>query len=134
MVVYTWEGNPANISCEVKAHPGASVLWFRESLPLPSANSSNIKIYNTPSTSYLEVIWTESPPTPFSAQIFIVATHLCCENVLILFIIIIIISSQVNPNSQSDFGSYNCTATNVMGTESKEFLLISAGVSADYLC
>lgn len=39
---------------------------------------------------------------------------------------------KVNPISQNDFGSYNCTATNVMGTESKEFLLISAGVSADY--
>ncbi|XP_075888257.1 neural cell adhesion molecule 1a isoform X3 [Nelusetta ayraudi] len=88
VVVYTWEGNPANISCEVKAHPGASVLWFRDGLPLPSANSSNIKIYHTPTTSYLEV----------------------------------------NPNSQTDFGSYNCTATNVMGTESKEFLLISADV------
>lgn len=62
MVVYTWEGNPANISCEVKAHPGASVLWFRDGLPLPSANSSNIKIYHTPTTSYLEVIWPESPP------------------------------------------------------------------------
>lgn len=56
VVVYTWEGNPANISCEVKAHPGASVLWFRDGLPLPSANSSNIKIYHTPTTSYLEVI------------------------------------------------------------------------------
>lgn len=63
MVVYTWEGNPANISCEVKAHPGASVLWFRDGLPLPSANSSNIKIYHTPTTSYLEVIWPE-PPHP----------------------------------------------------------------------
>uniref|UniRef100_A0A4W5LWJ3 Neural cell adhesion molecule 1a n=1 Tax=Hucho hucho TaxID=62062 RepID=A0A4W5LWJ3_9TELE len=31
-------------------------------------------------------------------------------------------------NSQNDFGSYNCTATNLIGTESKEFLLIQADV------
>ncbi|XP_041657646.1 neural cell adhesion molecule 1a isoform X13 [Cheilinus undulatus] len=84
---YTWEGNPTNISCEVEAHPGASVIWFRDGLPLPHANATNVKIYNTPTVSYLEV----SP-------------------------------------SQNDFGSYNCTATNVMGTESKEFLLIQAEV------
>ncbi|XP_077402547.1 neural cell adhesion molecule 1a isoform X7 [Vanacampus margaritifer] len=88
VTVYTWEGNPANISCEVEAHPGASVTWFRDGLLVPSVNTSNVKIYNTPSVSYLEV----------------------------------------SPESQSDFGSYNCTATNVMGTESKEFLLIQAEV------
>lgn len=37
---------------------------------------------------------------------------------------------QVTPDSQNDFGSYNCTATNEMGTESKEFLLIQAGLCA----
>lgn len=58
MAVYTWEGNPANISCGVEAHPGASVLWFRDGLQLPVANSTNIKIYNTPTTSYLEVCCT----------------------------------------------------------------------------
>lgn len=35
---------------------------------------------------------------------------------------------QITPDSQNDFGSYNCTATNVMGSESKEFLLIQAGL------
>lgn len=35
---------------------------------------------------------------------------------------------QVTPDSQYEFGSYNCTATNAMGTESKEFLLIQAGL------
>lgn len=35
---------------------------------------------------------------------------------------------QVNPDSQNDFGSYNCTASNEIGTESKEFLLIQAGL------
>ncbi|XP_072303045.1 neural cell adhesion molecule 1a isoform X7 [Eucyclogobius newberryi] len=88
VTVYTWEGNPANISCEVEAHPSADMLWFRDGLQLPNANSSNVKIYNTPSVSYLEI----------------------------------------NPDSQSDYGSYNCSATNVMGTESKEFLLIQAEV------
>lgn len=138
VVVYTWEGNPANISCEVKAHPGASVLWFRDGLPLPSANSSNIKIHHTPTTSYLEVSWTQPPPPCprgstswrclISALMFRVATDVCHENFLILFLFPLL---QVNPNSQNDFGSYNCSATNVMGTESKEFLLISAGVSPD---
>ncbi|KAI5629499.1 neural cell adhesion molecule 1 isoform X7, partial [Silurus asotus] len=32
----------------------------------------------------------------------------------------------VTPESQTDFGSYNCTATNAIGSDSKEFLLISA--------
>ncbi|XP_039634174.1 neural cell adhesion molecule 1a isoform X19 [Perca fluviatilis] len=88
VTVYTWEGNAANISCEVEAHPGASVVWFRDGLQLPSANTTNMKIYNTQSVSYLEI----------------------------------------TPDSQSDFGSYNCTATNAMGTDSKEFLLIQAEV------
>ncbi|XP_017575336.1 neural cell adhesion molecule 1a isoform X10 [Pygocentrus nattereri] len=88
VTVYTWEGNAANISCEVLAHPGASVLWFRDGQQLPGVNTTNIKIYNTPAVSYLEV----------------------------------------TPESQSDFGSYNCTATNIIGTESKEFLLIQAEV------
>ncbi|XP_049598587.1 neural cell adhesion molecule 1a isoform X7 [Syngnathus scovelli] len=88
VAVYTWEGNPANISCGVEAHPGASVTWFRDGLQVPSVNTSNVKIYSTQSSSHLEV----------------------------------------SPESQSDFGSYNCTATNVMGTESKEFILIQAEV------
>lgn len=55
VTAYTWEGNPANISCEVEAHPGASVQWFREGLQLPSTNTTNVKIYSSPSISYLEV-------------------------------------------------------------------------------
>ncbi|XP_076832356.1 neural cell adhesion molecule 1b isoform X2 [Brachyhypopomus gauderio] len=35
---------------------------------------------------------------------------------------------EVNPDSQSHFGSYNCTASNEIGTESKEFILIQADV------
>uniref|UniRef100_A0A4W5QJH0 Neural cell adhesion molecule 1 n=1 Tax=Hucho hucho TaxID=62062 RepID=A0A4W5QJH0_9TELE len=88
VTVYTWEGNAANISCEVLAHPGASVVWFRDGQQLSSINTTNVKIYNTPAVSYLEV----------------------------------------TPDSQNDFGSYNCTATNMIGAESKEFLLIQADV------
>uniref|UniRef100_A0A8C1T3S1 Neural cell adhesion molecule 1a n=1 Tax=Cyprinus carpio TaxID=7962 RepID=A0A8C1T3S1_CYPCA len=86
--VFTWEGNPANITCEALAHPGAFVSWFRDGQLLPSANTTNVKIYNTPAASFLEV----------------------------------------TPESQNDFGSYNCTATNVIGTESKEFILVQADV------
>ncbi|XP_039454008.1 neural cell adhesion molecule 1b [Oreochromis aureus] len=89
VAVYTWEGNPANISCEVKAHPSdVSIVWLRDGLQLPNSNTTNIKIFRTPSASYL----------------------------------------QVRTPSENDFGSYNCTASNEMGTESKEFLLIQAEV------
>nr|XP_055052249.1 neural cell adhesion molecule 1b isoform X7 [Misgurnus anguillicaudatus] len=88
VTVYTWEGNPANISCEVLAHPSnVSIMWLRDGIQLPNANTTNIKIYNTSSASYLEV----------------------------------------NPES-SDFGNYNCTASNEIGTESQEFILIPADV------
>lgn len=50
----------------------------------------------------------------------------------LLFISIFFFSFfQINPGSENDFGSYNCTASNVLGTESKEFLLIQAG---QHLC
>ncbi|KAK5599990.1 hypothetical protein CRENBAI_012048 [Crenichthys baileyi] len=88
VVAYTWEGNPVNISCEVASNPRASLVWSRDGTELPSGNSTNIKIFNTPTISHLEI----------------------------------------TPESQNDFGSYNCTATNVIGTESKEFLLIQAEV------
>uniref|UniRef100_A0A3B3USQ7 Neural cell adhesion molecule 1a n=1 Tax=Poecilia latipinna TaxID=48699 RepID=A0A3B3USQ7_9TELE len=88
VAAHTWEGNPANISCEVAANPRASVVWFRDGIELPTANSTNIKIFNTPTISILEI----------------------------------------TPESQNDFGSYNCTATNVIGSESKEFILIQAEV------
>uniref|UniRef100_A0A8C8E0H3 Neural cell adhesion molecule 1 n=1 Tax=Oryzias sinensis TaxID=183150 RepID=A0A8C8E0H3_9TELE len=85
---YTWEKNPANLSCEVDAHPEASVVWFKDGSHLPSANTTNVKIYNMPTVSYLEI----------------------------------------TPESQIDFGNYNCTATNDLGSESKEFILIQADV------
>ncbi|XP_029428022.1 neural cell adhesion molecule 1 isoform X3 [Rhinatrema bivittatum] len=55
VAVYTWEGNAVNITCEVFAYPSAAVSWFRDGQQLPSSNYSNIKIYTTPSASYLEV-------------------------------------------------------------------------------
>ncbi|XP_044059764.1 neural cell adhesion molecule 1b isoform X20 [Siniperca chuatsi] len=89
VAVYTWEGNAVNISCEVKAYPSdVSIVWLRDGLQLPNSNTTNIKIFRTPSSSYLEI----------------------------------------TPESENDFGSYNCTASNEMGTESKEFLLIQAEV------
>ncbi|KAJ4936094.1 hypothetical protein JOQ06_017618 [Pogonophryne albipinna] len=95
VAVYTWEGNAVNISCEVKAHPSdVSIAWLRDGLQLPNANTTNIKIFRSPSASYL----------------------------------------QITPESENDFGSYNCSASNEMGTESKEFLLIQAEVpSAPFL-
>eukprot|EP00062_Callorhinchus_milii_P011289 gi/632957082/ref/XP_007894282.1/ PREDICTED: neural cell adhesion molecule 1 isoform X3 [Callorhinchus milii] len=86
VTVYTWEGNPVNITCEVLAHPNAQVSWFRDGQHLPSSNYSNIRIYNTRSTTYL----------------------------------------QVTPESENDFGPYNCTAINRVGAESKEFILVQA--------
>ncbi|XP_044209929.1 neural cell adhesion molecule 1b isoform X5 [Thunnus albacares] len=89
VAVYTWEGNAVNISCEVKAHPSeVSIVWLRDGLELPNSNTTNIKIFRTPLSSYL----------------------------------------QITPESENDFGSFNCTASNEMGTESKEFLLIQAEV------
>uniref|UniRef100_A0A6I8SEQ9 Neural cell adhesion molecule 1 n=1 Tax=Xenopus tropicalis TaxID=8364 RepID=A0A6I8SEQ9_XENTR len=87
VVVYTWEGNPVNITCEVLAYPSAVVSWFRDGQLLPSSNFSNIKIYSGPSSSSLEV----------------------------------------NPDSENDFGNYNCTAVNSIGHESSEFILVQAG-------
>uniref|UniRef100_A0A3Q2DVJ0 Neural cell adhesion molecule 1a n=1 Tax=Cyprinodon variegatus TaxID=28743 RepID=A0A3Q2DVJ0_CYPVA len=87
-VSWTWEGNPANLSCLVRANPRASVVWYRDGVELPSENSTNIRIFNTHNASHLEI----------------------------------------TPESQSDFGSYNCTATNGKGSDSKEFLLVQADV------
>ncbi|XP_037697393.1 neural cell adhesion molecule 1 isoform X9 [Choloepus didactylus] len=86
VAVYTWEGNQVNITCEVFAHPSATISWFRDGQLLPSSNYSNIKIYNSPSASYLEV----------------------------------------TPDSENDFGNYNCTAVNRIGQESLEFILVQA--------
>uniref|UniRef100_A0A8D0E7Y4 Neural cell adhesion molecule 1 n=1 Tax=Salvator merianae TaxID=96440 RepID=A0A8D0E7Y4_SALMN len=86
VAVYTWEGNQVNITCEVFAYPSAVISWFRDGQLLPSSNYSNIRIYNTPTASYLEV----------------------------------------TPDSENDFGNYNCTAVNRIGQDSSEFILVQA--------
>ncbi|XP_038610510.1 neural cell adhesion molecule 1 isoform X11 [Tachyglossus aculeatus] len=86
VAVYTWEGNQVNITCEVFAYPSAVISWFRDGQLLPSSNYSNLKIYSSPSASYLEV----------------------------------------TPDSENDFGNYNCTAVNRIGQESLEFILVQA--------
>ncbi|XP_040181942.1 neural cell adhesion molecule 1 isoform X6 [Rana temporaria] len=86
VVVYTWEGNSVNITCEVLAYPTARVSWLRDGQLLPSSNFSNIKIHSSPLASSLEI----------------------------------------NPDSESDFGNYNCTAVNSVGQESSEFILVQA--------
>ncbi|KAL8173547.1 UNVERIFIED_CONTAM: Neural cell adhesion molecule 1 [Gekko kuhli] len=86
VAVYTWEGNQVNITCEVFAYPSAVISWFRDGQLLPSSNYSNIRIYNAPTASYLEV----------------------------------------TPDSENDFGNYNCTAVNRIGQESSEFILVQA--------
>lgn len=64
VAVYTWEGNQVNITCEVFAYPSAVISWFRDGQLLPSSNYSNIKIYNTPSASYLEVRKSQQDSVP----------------------------------------------------------------------
>lgn len=64
VAVYTWEGNQVNITCEVFAYPSAVISWFRDGQLLPSSNYSNIKIYNTPSASYLEVSRSQEGSVP----------------------------------------------------------------------
>lgn len=45
-----------NISCEVQAHPSdVSIVWLRDGLQLPSSNATNVKIFRSPSVSYLQV-------------------------------------------------------------------------------
>lgn len=56
VTVYTWEGNAANISCEVQAHPSdVSMLWLRDGFQLPNANVTKAKVFQSPTASYLEV-------------------------------------------------------------------------------
>lgn len=54
-IYYSWEGNPINISCDVKSNPPASVHWRREKLVLPAKNTTNLKTYSTGRKMILEV-------------------------------------------------------------------------------
>ncbi len=83
--VFTWEGNPANITCEALAHPGAFVSWFRDGQLLPSTNTTNIKIYNTPAASFLEVRHHRSSPSAFRCPLINVSTLKLCLTLIIAF-------------------------------------------------
>ncbi|EPQ10482.1 Neural cell adhesion molecule 2 [Myotis brandtii] len=87
-IYYSWEGNPINISCDVKSNPPASVHWRREKLVLPAKNTTNLKTYSTGRKMILEIA----------------------------------------PTSDNDFGRYNCTATNRIGTRFQEYILALADV------
>ncbi|XP_073805256.1 neural cell adhesion molecule 2 isoform X3 [Danio rerio] len=54
-IFYSWEGNPVNISCEVKSNPAATMLWRRERFTISSQGTSNIRIHSTDGRSLLEV-------------------------------------------------------------------------------
>ena len=54
-IYYSWEGNPINISCDVKSNPPASVHWRREKLVLPAKNTTNLKTYCAGKKMILEV-------------------------------------------------------------------------------
>ncbi|EHB17734.1 Neural cell adhesion molecule 2 [Heterocephalus glaber] len=87
-IYYSWEGNPINISCDVKSNPPASIHWRREKLVLPAKNTTNLKTYTTGRKMILEIA----------------------------------------PTSDNDFGRYNCTATNRIGTRFQEYILALAAI------
>ncbi|XP_059408252.1 neural cell adhesion molecule 2-like isoform X3 [Carassius carassius] len=54
-IFYSWEGNPVNISCDVKSNPPATMLWRRDRFTISSQGTSNIRIHTTEGRSLLEV-------------------------------------------------------------------------------
>uniref|UniRef100_A0A4W5QHH9 Neural cell adhesion molecule 2 n=1 Tax=Hucho hucho TaxID=62062 RepID=A0A4W5QHH9_9TELE len=54
-IFYSWEGNPVNISCDVKSNPPATVLWRRERLTISVEGTANTRIHTTDGKSLLEV-------------------------------------------------------------------------------
>nr|XP_046180512.1 neural cell adhesion molecule 2-like isoform X3 [Oncorhynchus gorbuscha] len=54
-IFYSWEGNPVNISCDVKSNPPATMLWRRERLTISAEGTANTRIHTTDSKSLLEV-------------------------------------------------------------------------------
>ncbi|XP_007952358.1 neural cell adhesion molecule 2 [Orycteropus afer afer] len=87
-IYYSWEGNPINISCDVKSNPPASIHWRRDKLVLPAKNTTNLKTYSAGRKMILEIA----------------------------------------PTSDNDFGRYNCTATNHIGTRFQEYILALAAM------
>ncbi|XP_016422161.1 neural cell adhesion molecule 2-like isoform X2 [Sinocyclocheilus rhinocerous] len=54
-IFYSWEGNPVNISCDVKSNPPATMLWRRDRFTISSQGTSNIRIHAADGRSLLEV-------------------------------------------------------------------------------
>ncbi|XP_051993080.1 neural cell adhesion molecule 2-like [Xyrauchen texanus] len=54
-IFYSWEGNPVNISCDVKSNPTATMLWRRDRFTISSPGTSNIHIHTADGGSILEV-------------------------------------------------------------------------------
>ncbi|XP_056119254.1 neural cell adhesion molecule 2 isoform X1 [Rhinichthys klamathensis goyatoka] len=54
-IFYSWEGNPVNISCDVRANPAATMLWRRDRFTISSQGTSNIRIHTAEGRSLLEV-------------------------------------------------------------------------------
>ncbi|XP_048054156.1 neural cell adhesion molecule 2 isoform X2 [Megalobrama amblycephala] len=54
-IFYSWEGNPVNISCDVRSNPPATMLWRRDRFTISSQGTSNIRIYTAEGRSLLEV-------------------------------------------------------------------------------
>ncbi|KAL0204408.1 hypothetical protein M9458_002426, partial [Cirrhinus mrigala] len=53
-IFYSWEGNPVNISCDVKSNPPATMLWRRDRFTISSQGTSNIRIHSAEGRSLLE--------------------------------------------------------------------------------
>ncbi|XP_075333848.1 neural cell adhesion molecule 2 isoform X3 [Odontesthes bonariensis] len=53
-IYYSWEGNPVNISCDVKSNPPATMLWRRERFTI-SEGTPNMQIHSAEGKSVLEV-------------------------------------------------------------------------------
>ncbi|KAK2908475.1 hypothetical protein Q8A67_004312 [Cirrhinus molitorella] len=54
-IFYSWEGNPVNISCDVKSNPPATMLWRRDRFTISNQGTSNIRIHSAEGRSLLEV-------------------------------------------------------------------------------
>ncbi|XP_067258702.1 neural cell adhesion molecule 2 [Chanodichthys erythropterus] len=54
-IFYSWEGNPVNISCDVRSNPPATMLWRRDRFTISSQGTSNIRIHTAEGRSLLEV-------------------------------------------------------------------------------
>lgn len=76
-IFYSWEGNPVNISCDVKSNPPATMLWRRERLTISAEGTANIRVHTIDGKSLLEVgIGSKRAPTgnSLTSEIKIMAT------------------------------------------------------------